>query len=73
MGDPFEWSSGLGVSVAMFILIGALWIFVGALTVPLHHRDVGATAVFITERVDTAFFGRTPSELLSGVVRAEGA
>ncbi len=49
----------------MFILIGALWIFVGALTVPLHDRNIGSPAIFITERVDAAFFGRRPTELLT--------
>jgi predicted small integral membrane protein len=49
----------------MFLAIGALWLFVGILTVPLLRRDSEATAVFITERVDTAFYGMSPSELLS--------
>lgn len=63
--DPFRWLSPLGVSVALFIVIGALWIFIGALAVPLHKRSAGAEYLFVSHSTDTAYFGGAPSDLLT--------
>lgn len=64
MGETFRWASPLGASVALFLAVGALWIFVGALTVPLHGRW-GAGSVFVSKAPDTAYFGGDPPELLA--------
>lgn len=58
-------SSMLTASVVMFMLIGALWVFVGVLAVPLHKKGSEATIAFVSGRTDTAFFGKTPSEMMS--------
>lgn len=58
-------SSMLTATVVMFMLIGALWVFVGVLAVPLHKKGAEATIVFVSTRTDTAFFGKTPSEMMS--------
>lgn len=64
MTEPSRWWSPLGVSVALFLVIGGLWLFVGALSFPLHRRGAGAQYVFVSARADTAYFGRSPSELV---------
>jgi len=64
MVDPFRWLSPLGISVALFLTIGTIWVLVGALTVPFHHRGADAQIVFVSNRTDTAFFGAPPSQLL---------
>lgn len=58
-------SGMLTASVVMFMLVGALWVFVGVLAVPLHKKGSEATIVFVSGRTDTAFFGKTPSEMMS--------
>ncbi len=62
MNDAFRWFSPLGISVGFFIAIGALWVFVGALAVPLHKRS-DADYLFVSNPTDTAYFGASPSEL----------
>lgn len=59
----FRWGTALGVSVALFLVIGALWVFVGALSVPLHNRD--ARTMFATPRTDSRYFGRDSRELIA--------
>ena len=63
MTQSFRWISPLGASVAIFLGIGFLWILIGALTVPLHNKGLGAG--FVSESTDTAYFGTNPSDLLA--------
>ncbi len=65
MDETFRWLSPLGISTVLFLVMGALWIFVGTLTVPLHDPTPNATALFVTPRTDTAYFGAPPPELLA--------
>ena len=67
MTETFRWLSPLGISVALFIAIGALWLLIGALTVPLHKKGAGAEIIFVSGRTDEAFFGQTPEELLTSI------
>lgn len=56
-------SSPLGLSSALFVAIGALWLVIGALAYPLHRRGAAVEYLFVSTRADTAFFGRAPAEL----------
>ncbi|HLA98659.1 MAG TPA: hypothetical protein VJL34_09400 [Anaerolineales bacterium] len=67
MTETFRWLSPLGISVALFIAIGALWLLIGALTVPFHKRGAGAEYIFVSGRTDKAFFGQTPEDLLTSI------
>lgn len=62
--SEFQWSSPLGASVTMFIMIGLLWLVIGVLSFPLHRRGANAQYIFVSERADNAFFGRSASDLL---------
>lgn len=62
--DAFKWLSPLGISVSLFLVIGVLWVLIGALTIPLHKRS-GADIVFVSNGPDSSYFGGRPSELLS--------
>jgi len=64
MEGAFRWGSPLGIAVALFTVIGALWILIGSLTVPLSKSGAEATILFISTGSDTAFYGDTPSRLL---------
>ena len=65
MTESFRWLSPLGGSVALFLGIGILWLLIGALTVPLHNKGIGAGTIFVSHTTDTAFFGKDPSDLLA--------
>ena len=65
MTESFRWVSPLGASVALFLVIGILWLLIGALTVPLHNKGIGAGTIFVSHTTDTAFFGRDASDLLA--------
>ena len=65
MAEGFKWLSPLGISVALFLAIGALWVVIGALTVPFHNRSIGAETIFVSRATDASFFGGSPSELLA--------
>ncbi len=58
----FQWLSPLGVSVALFLLIGLLWLVIGILTPFLLNQDGG---LIVTQRTDTAYFGGSPEDLLA--------
>ena len=64
MEASFNWVSPLGVSVGLFLVIGVLWLVVGALIVPLHHASFGREALFVSPKTDEAFFGSEPRRLL---------
>jgi hypothetical protein len=63
--ESFKWFSPLGISVALFLAIGTLWILIGALTVPLLGKGIGPEIIFVSNSTDEAYFGRSPSELLA--------
>ena len=63
--ESFRWISPLGASVAMFLVIGILWLVVGALTLPLHNSQLGTGGIFVSHKTDTAFFGQDASTLLA--------
>ena len=65
MAEPFKWFSPLGISVAVFLAIGTLWILIGALTVPLLGKGIGPAIIFVSNSTDEAYFGRSPSQLLA--------
>ena len=58
----FRWQSTLGVSVALFLVIGLLWLLIGILTPFVLDRPGG---LFVNHRVDTAYFGGPPEVLLA--------
>lgn len=62
MSDTFRWTGPLGISVILFTAIGALWVLIGVLAVPLHKRG-NPDYLFVSESVDTAFFGAPSSQL----------
>lgn len=64
MNESFQWISPLGVSVILFLVIGALWILIGALT-PFFLKKDSPDILFVSHRTDTAYFGGTPPELAS--------
>jgi hypothetical protein len=64
MEVTFRWFSPLGASVAMYLVIGLLWFFIGLLTAPLLDRDTGGTILFVSERTDKAYFGGEPRLLM---------
>lgn len=65
MTDSFRWISPLGISVSLFLVIGALWILVGALTVPFLNWRQETGGIFVSHSTDQAYFGGSPSELLA--------
>lgn len=65
MTSAFRQSGPLGVSVVLFFIMGALWVFVWLLAVPLHKRGSSSTMLFVSGRADTAYFGDSPGELLA--------
>ena len=62
MVDSFRWTAPLGISVILFTAIGALWILIGLLAVPLHKR-ASPDYLFVSQPTDTAYFGAPPSQL----------
>jgi hypothetical protein len=62
MSDTFRWTGPLGISVILFSAIGLLWIVIGVLAVPLHKRG-NPDYLFVSQPVDTAFFGAPSSQL----------
>jgi len=65
LAEPFKWFSPLGISVALFLAIGTLWVLIGALTVPLLGKGIGPAIIFVSNSTDEAYFGTSPSELLA--------
>ena len=60
MAEPFKWFSPLGISVAVFLAIGTLWILIGALTVPLLGKGIGPAIIFVSNSTDEAYFRQVP-------------
>ncbi len=64
MQSNFVWLSPLGIGVILFTIIGALWIFIGVLAVPLSNRVTDPRYIFVSNRTDKIYFGGEPAELL---------
>ena len=62
MSESFRWTGALGISVILFSAVGALWVLIGVLAVPLHKRG-NPDYLFVSQPVDEAFFGAPPSQL----------
>ena len=60
----FRWLSPLGISVLLFLLCGALYVLIGALTPLLLNRGIGEPILIVSPRTDSIVFGRAPAELL---------
>lgn len=60
----FQWLSPLGISVALFLLNGILYILIGALTPLLLNKGVGPIMLIVSPRTDSIVFGRAPAEIL---------
>ena len=65
MDETTKWISPLGASVIMLLLIGFLWILIGALTVAMHDRQTGRGTLFTSGRADKAYFGRDFRQLMA--------
>ena len=73
MEESFNWLDSLGISVTLFLAIGAFWILVGALGVSMLHTSMGRKIfssmdreiIFLSPSVDEEFFGVSPEELLA--------
>jgi len=65
MLDTFKWSSPLGISVGIFLAIGALWLLVGMLTMLLLNKTSGPHILFVSNPTDAAYFGASPDDLLA--------
>lgn len=61
--SEFRWLSPLGISTALFLFYGALYIFVGVLTPILSDTKMGRQSLIISARTDRAVFG-DPEKLL---------
>lgn len=64
MQSNFEWLSPLGIRVILFSIIGALWILIGVLAVPLSNNVRDPRYIIVSNRTDKIYFGGEPAELL---------
>lgn len=60
----FRWLSPLGLSVALFLLYGGFYVFIGALTPALSDTEMGRQIGIISARTDRILFGDSPENLL---------
>ncbi len=60
----FQWLSPLGISVALFLLYGGLYVLIGVLAPLLLNRGIGPAILIVSSRTDSIVFGRSPSEIL---------
>lgn len=56
---------GLDVARGLFVVHGALWIAIGALSPLLLDRNVGSPMVILSGRTDTHLFGADPPSVLA--------
>lgn len=62
--DTFRWGSALGISVALFLVWGALYVIIGVLTPVLMDRGIGTQTLIFSVPTDTVVFGASPADLL---------
>ena len=60
----FHWLSPLGLSVALFLLYGAVYLLVGALAPIMQNTQIGRQGTISSLAKDTALLGQPTSELL---------
>ncbi len=65
MAENFLWTSSLGISVVLFLVIAALWIAIGVLSMVLINRWSGVRYLFVSYSADLAYFGQAPEQLLN--------
>lgn len=61
----FSWGTSLGVAVALFLLIGALYVFIGVATPFFADREEAPDYLLTGRAADTALFGRPAGEVLA--------
>lgn len=59
----FHWLTPLGISVVLFLVYGAIYLAIGALTPIFVDSDVGSGGLIISGRTDTVVFGDTPEHI----------
>ena len=59
----FHWLNPLGLSVGLFLLYGAVYVFIGALTPFMSNTEIGRRVGIISARTDRALFGDAPENL----------
>ena len=64
MSQDFNWLSPLGISVALFLLYGAVYVLIGAFTPVMANSDIGRRMLVISNRTDRIVFGDSPENLL---------
>ena len=64
MSQDFNWLSPLGISVALFLLYGAVYVLIGAFTPVMADSDIGRRTLVISNRTDRIVFGDSPENLL---------
>jgi hypothetical protein len=60
----FHWLSPLGISVALFLLYGAVYILIGALAPVMQNTAIGRQATISSAVKDTALLGGPTPDLL---------
>ena len=65
MTEAFRWTSPIGISVAIFLGIGFLWLLIGTLTIVLLNRTTGPQILFVSNSTDATYFGDSPDHLLA--------
>jgi len=53
----FRWLSPLGISVVLFLIYGAFYVFIGALTPIMQNTDIGRQATISSPEKDSALLG----------------
>ena len=64
MEKAFNWLDPLGISVILFLIIGALWLLIGAVLVPIIKSGLVQDVIFLSHSTDEQFFEKSPQELL---------
>ena len=64
MDDSFSWSSPLGVSVALFLVYGAIHLVSGGIYALVAETDISRQGLFFSPGPDRALFGTSPADLI---------
>ncbi len=60
----FRWLSPLGISVALFMIYGAFYVLIGALTPVMMNTQIGQQVTFSSSKKDSVLLGGPLTELL---------
>ena len=63
LNEMKDWISPLGISVVLFLVVGALYIFTGGATALLLNK-FDLNDLIVSNRTDSIVFGKAPAELL---------